>query len=98
MLLGAKIVYGNGDLSYDCVIRDLTDKGARIKLESSIPLPKQIYLIDYKKGVAHYAEIAWSTPPSHGVKFIRSIDLREETGKDPFLGFMRRLWMERVAR
>jgi hypothetical protein len=98
VLLGGKVVYDNGDLSYDCVIRDLTDDGARIKLEGDVPLPKKIYLIDYKKGVAHVAELAWSTPPSHGVKFTRSMDLRDETEKDPLLKHMRRLWLERVAR
>lgn len=80
------------------MIRDLTDIGARIKLESAVPLPKQIYLIDYKKGVAHLAEVAWSTPPTHGVTFIRNLDLRDENSKDPFVKLLRRLWLERVAR
>jgi hypothetical protein len=98
VFLGGKVVYEKGDLSYDCVIRDLTETGARIKLESDAPLPKQIHLIDYKKGIVHTAEIAWSTPPEHGVKFTRSMDLRDETSNDPIVKFMRRLWLERVAR
>lgn len=98
VLLSGKVVYGNGDMSYDCVIRDQTDQGARIKVESAAPLPQQIYLIDYKKGVAYLAEVAWSTPPNHGVKFERALDLRDEATKDPFYKLLRRLYLERVAR
>ncbi len=98
MLLSGKVVYDHGDISQDCVIRDLTDTGARIKLESAVPLPRQIYLIDYKKGIAHLSEVVWSTPPTHGLTFIRHLDLRDEDSKDPFVKLLRRLWLERVAR
>jgi len=98
VLLGGKVVYGNGDMSHDCVIRDLTENGARIKLESAISLPKQIYLIDYKRGVAHIADIAWSAPPNHGLSLKKAMELRDEDSKDPFFKLMRRLWLERVAR
>lgn len=97
-MLSGKVVYGNGDISHDCIIRDQTDDGARIKVESAVPLPNQIYLIDYKKGVAHFAKIAWSSPPNHGLKYERALDLRDEASKDPFYKFLRRLWLERVAR
>ncbi len=98
MLLSGKVVYGNGDRSHDCVIRDVTDKGARIKVESAVPLPHRIYLIDYKRGVAHLAEVAWSEPPNHGVRFASALDLRDEGSKDPFYRLLRRLYLERVAR
>jgi hypothetical protein len=98
VLLSGKVVYGNGDMSHDCVIRDQTDKGARIKVESAVPLPQQIYLIDYKKGVAYFAEVAWSAPPHHGLKYARTLDLRDEGAKDPFYKLLRRLYLERVAR
>jgi len=98
VLLGGKVVYGNGDMSHDCVIRDQTDDGARIKLESAIPLPSQIYLIDHKKGVAYVAGVVWSSPPNHGLKFKSTMDLHDEVSKDPFFKLLRRLWLERVAR
>lgn len=96
VLLGGKIVFDQGARSLDCTIRDLSEKGARIRLSSPVPLPGLVHLIDMKRGVAFQARVARLDLPEIGLEFLGERKLSEAA--TPEEQTMRQLWLERVAR
>ncbi len=95
-LLGGKLVYGEGAITLDCMIRDLSDGGARIKLSDEQPLPNALFLIELRSGVAYEAAVAWKRYPELGLRFVSRHEL--ETADTPHLRVLRRLWTETRAR
>ena len=96
VLLGGKLVYGQGDRSADCVIRDLTELGARIRLASDIRIPDEVWLIILRSGIAHRAVVVWRSWLGIGLKFVDSVDLRIPIPEP--LRHLHRLWLEGVTR
>ena len=86
-----KIVYGEGAFTVDCLIRDISSKGARITVEKGVSMPTHIYLIEMQSGMAYAAEISYIRAPSFGLNFLRSHRLSELT--DPSLSFLKRCWI-----
>lgn len=41
VLKGAKIILGTSSV-FDCVVRDLTNVGARVKIQNVVDLPKEV--------------------------------------------------------
>jgi hypothetical protein len=96
-LLTGKLVFDNGARSVDCIIRDKTGVGARVKLKSAEPIPSHVYLIDIKNGMALDSDVRWIKPLELGLTFLGAHDLREDV-KLPALKAVRRIWMELAAR
>ena len=69
-VLAARVEINNGDSTFDCTVRNLSDTGARIKVEAPHTLPEtfQIYII--KSDVRYKCEIKWRTVTEVGVHFI----------------------------
>jgi hypothetical protein len=97
VLLAGKIVFDNGARSFDCTIRDLTETGAKVKMEGADLLPSTVFLIDMKRGLGIESRVAWIRPPEAGLAFLKSHDLRNPS-EDPTTRTMHRLWLERMAR
>jgi hypothetical protein len=96
VLLGGKLVYGEGDFSTDCTIRDLTETGARVLLQSDIPVHDPVWLINLRTGLAYRAIAAWRKPREFGLRFQETLDL-----KAPVSGprhHLRRLWLDTTGR
>lgn len=96
VLLAGRLVYGDADLTLDCAIRDLTEKGARIRLASPAALPAQVFLIEVRSGAAYECEVAWRRVPEFGLKFLNRHDLK--TAASPELRLLKRVWVESAAR
>lgn len=94
-LLGAKLVFGNGAFTPNCMIRDISETGARIKIASADLPANDVYLIDTKKGVAYEARVVWRMPSECGLKFGRQYDLNNPPRE---LAYLRRIWIECGAR
>jgi hypothetical protein len=57
-------------VTYDCSIRDVTAKGARIRLKSdTIALPATFELVFVVDGLAFPAKNKWRKGPEYGVEF-----------------------------
>jgi PilZ domain len=68
VLKGAKIVLGTSSV-LDCVVRDLTSGGARIKIANAIGLPKE-FAITFDGGrTCRPCRVAWNTFGEVGVEF-----------------------------
>lgn len=93
---GGRLIFRDGSFSFACVIRELSDVGAKIELPASRLIPQRLYMITSRKLVAYDAEVAWRKGTSAGLKIHATIDLANCT--DPQLIFLRRLAAELCAR
>ncbi len=95
VLFGGKIVHGDGAFTLDCVIRDISQAGARVALGQRVSIPAEVYLIDLKAGMAYQATVAWRHAPNFGLHFIKAIDLADAPAE---LAYLARLWNASSAR
>jgi hypothetical protein len=89
-LLTGKIVIDDASVSHDCVIRNLSAKGARVRLAGAINLPGAVGLLVVKEGLLFDATIAWRRGEQIGLAFTGQHDLR--TDADPAHRGARALW------
>jgi hypothetical protein len=94
--LKGKLVYGGGDFTMDCAIRDLSEGGAKIVLTRHQALPSEIYLIVAKYAVAYRAKIMWVNFPARGLKFFGAYPFSAALPAE--LNFLRHLWLDISAR
>ena len=95
-ILRGKIVFGLAARSLDCVIRDLSDTGAKVRLAGAETLPKIVWLVDASRGLAFEAEVIWTRERDLGLKFIQRRELSEE--HSPEFKTLRQLWLECLPR
>jgi hypothetical protein len=95
-------VYGDGVLAVsatftlDCIIRDVSDGGAKVVLAKSQLLPPDLYLVVVKYCVAFRARIVWQKFPARGLRFTQTYPL--SAGLPDELKFLRKLWGDLYAR
>ena len=94
-LLAGKLIVGNGSISSDCTIRDMTDKGARIRISRAVGLPKAVMLLVVKEALVFEANVAWRRGDELGLEFTRQMDVRDEAVRS--LG-LRALWASLTPR
>ena len=68
-LLGARIAFGRMTLTMDCVIRDLTPAGARLRLPSTIGVPSAFQLLLDRDGRQRRCTVIWRSETELGVAF-----------------------------
>jgi hypothetical protein len=95
-LLGGKLVHSNGLLSMNCVLRNLSETGARLSLPPNTAAPDTFDLIDLKHGEAFACRVVWRQYPMIGVAF----DARDrlDTGETARLKSLKRLWLDAITR
>ena len=96
VFLSGKVVFGETDLTVDCLIRDLSRTGAKVKLAGVLPLPPDVYLLELKSGMAFESRIVWRRLPEIGLQFINAHKLSDAV--DPRILRLKRIWIESVAR
>jgi hypothetical protein len=89
-LLAGKIIIGDGRESHDCVVRNLSTKGARVRVAGAVNLPGTVGLLVVKEGLLFDAAIAWRRGDQIGLTFSGQHDLREDV--DPAHRQARALW------
>lgn len=82
----------DGKGSFDCVIRDISARGASISLCNTLPVGAQTILLDTGNRVAHFARVVWSNAGHCGLFFVRSYAISKEL--PPRLAFLWRLLLE----
>ena len=90
--LGAKLVYGDGAFTVDCVVRDVSETGARVKLPDGQAVPDRLFLVEMRSGIAYEARVAWKRHPEIGLEFVHQHGLAEAS--TPHLMILKRLWLE----
>jgi PAS domain-containing protein len=68
-LLGGKIVFNGGRSAFDCRVRNLTDDGACLEVESQTGIPTQFQLVVSGSKEPHHCKLAWQSEHRIGVAF-----------------------------
>jgi hypothetical protein len=95
-LLAGKIVSGDGFISADCTVRDLSFSGARVKISRIVRLPPPVALMLIRDGLLFDAAVAWRRGDEAGLVFKEQHDLRTDT--EPARRRVRALWIELTER
>lgn len=73
-----------GDTTLRCVVRDYSERGARIVVHRGARLSEELLLIMNGNPIAHLAEVVWYGECQAGLKFTRAIQLNDsETEGSP---------------
>ena len=67
-LKGARIVYNHGRSSQDSKIRNLSERGAKLLVETTIDIPDSFKLI-FDDGSSHDCLVRWRKLTEMGVEF-----------------------------
>jgi len=86
---GGRIVFHDGAYSYECIVRDMSEGGARVEIPAARLIPRRFYFLTSKEEVAYDSELVWRTRLMAGVKFCGSIQVA--TCKDPKLRYLRQI-------
>ena len=69
VLMSAQIVYHQGRIAIDCVIRNISDTGAQLATETALELPPSFWL-RLQDGTRRPVELVWTKANLMGVRFI----------------------------
>lgn len=84
-----------GQFSYRCVLRDISEIGARVVLPSGSPLANRMYVVHFTAETAYDSDVIWFDGNEAGLAFRRALSLRRL--KHPELVFLRKLWLEHMT-
>jgi hypothetical protein len=96
ILLGGVISFGGGNTTFDCAIRNVSEKGAKITCKMAGELPQDFYLINLRDRLVYKARLVWRAGHDAGLKFSETMRFSDIT--DPSLSHLADLWMSRAAR
>ena len=89
--LGGRLFFGLAGLSIDCVIRDISDHGARIAVPSAAwKAPKEIHLLSLREGKVYSGQVVWNRGRYLGLNF--STVQPAEAIVDPMLAPIKTAW------
>lgn len=69
VLMSAQIVYHQGKIAVDCVIRNISDTGAQLETEAALEVPPSFWL-RFPDGNKRPVELVWTKAAVLGVRFI----------------------------
>src|SRR5882724_8541310 len=70
VVLQARASYGDGAISTQCTVNELSDVGARINIASSFALPETFDLSIPQRGISCRAKLVWRRGDQAGVDFV----------------------------
>jgi hypothetical protein len=95
--LGGRLFYGLAGLSIDCVIRDISEHGARVAVPSAAwRAPKEIHLLSLREGKVYSGQVVWNRGRYLGLNF--SQVQQAETVADPMLAPIKAAWAQQQAK
>jgi hypothetical protein len=68
-LKGGRIVFHDGHSSFSCTIRNLSEGGAKLQLESTMAVPPEFTLVFDDGSPSKRCVVRWRNPTSLGVEF-----------------------------
>jgi hypothetical protein len=91
--MGGKLFFGLAGLSIDCIIRDLSEHGARIAVPNAAwKAPKQLHLLSVREGRVYTGSVMWNRGRYLGLDFkqVRRVGEISEPAMEP----IRAAWRE----
>jgi hypothetical protein len=68
-IIQGRIVFNNRSATLDCIIRNLSETGAKLELSSSVMIPERFELVIPRKGETRRARIVWHRDELMGIAF-----------------------------
>ena len=68
-LNAAKIIFNNNASVIDCIMRDLSPRGARLLVASPVGIPERFDLRIDRNGACHPSKVTWRANDQIGVSF-----------------------------
>src|SRR3954469_2165656 len=81
-LIAAKISFNNGQSTLDCLIRNLSDTGAKLIVSAVVTLPECFDLLIPQKSVTRRGRIVWRRGEEMGVRFEEGAPRSERSDPD----------------
>jgi hypothetical protein len=95
--LGGRLYYGLAGLSIDCIIRDISEHGARIAVPSAAwRAPKEIHLLSLREGKVYSGVVVWNRGRYLGLNF--SSVQPAEAITDPMMTPIKTAWAAQLAK
>jgi len=69
-LEGGRISPPDGVFSLPCMIVDINEGGARVRVREQLNMPARVQLFDTRERLVYTADLVWSGPPEYGLRFI----------------------------
>ena len=69
VLKGGRVFCNNYAISFDCLIRDESEKGMQIKVDQRYELPSEFAVLNRKDGTLADAKLIWKEGTQIGVEF-----------------------------
>lgn len=69
VLKGGKIFFHLGHSSIDCVIRNMSDTGAKLQVETTLAIPDEIELLVNQDEMVYPSTVAWRKGAEMGIRF-----------------------------
>jgi hypothetical protein len=95
-LLSGKIIIGDGRMTADCIIHNLSTSGAHVRLSRNVELPRAVGLLLVKEATLFDATVIWRGGDKTGLMFHARHDLLHD--RDPSRRGARALWAELAPR
>ena len=70
VLKNAKFVLGTSSV-IDCMVRNLTDLGARVQISHTVDLPERLTITFDRGRTLRSCRIVWRNPTEAGLEFVR---------------------------
>ena len=64
-----RIVFANGSFTVDCAIRNISDKGARLQVPTTVAIPDRFTLVEAQGGASRAAQVIWRKGDLMGITF-----------------------------
>lgn len=90
VLLGGVVSSTDKTQSFECMIRDITETGARLFARGQ-RFPDEFYLINVRDRIVHAARIVWTEGEQAGVAFSDSFRISDI--QDPALNHLAQMWL-----
>ena len=74
VLKEGKLIFGKAHSVVDCIIDNVSEGGAHVRITSSHGVPQDFYLVEANRGIIHKAEVAWRTTTGIGLKILGPLE------------------------
>lgn len=95
-LLGGKMTTQDTRRSESCTIRNLSARGAKLRLNGGEPFPSDSWLIIGREGLAMRTRTVWRHGSELGVDFVEMHDLSRAV--PAHIAGLRRIWIDQLPR
>jgi hypothetical protein len=71
--LGGRIVFNNRCSTLDCLVRNLSQDGAKVVFSHAVAVPGEFDVAIHRKGESRRARVVWRDETHAGIRFLDSV-------------------------